>query len=483
LNAIKAQALKIQAQAATLNSNNTADNSGVVTSSAPVVTAEKNTTDKVAALGGTVASPAATGSAITSAAIPGANADGTGPDTSGATNASNQYLNTLQTYMANLEARRASEVASITADFGTQQTNLENTQKGETGSTTAMLARSGGYLGNSGSGTGVLLNLAQTHASEMANLEAKKQAAITAAQNAIDDKQFAVAEKMATQATDIEKTINDRKQQFFDDTQKVITQQQSQQQFQQTKVQDDLKALSVIDPTTIPDSKKQEIDSYYGTPGFTDKYVASVQAVTAAKTAGDKTSAQKTILDMMQSIPEGKSITMPDGTVYTGVGKTSDLTTFMQVDNSGQGHLIVYNKGTGQTTVQNVGAVGKSSSSTTANPQLEDNVTALFLQGGKSSKGNTIAGLESTKLKDGTYDPDTYLSLRTDLSSHYPALIPKLDAKFLSVGANGSNSFFNDTSVNYLRQHGVYIGKDPIANSPQTEVTPAPPDNSISVGQ
>lgn len=471
LNAIKAQALKIQASAATLNDNNTTDNSGVVTSSTPEVNNENNTKSTVNGLAAGSGTSTSTVGGL-GAAIPGASADGAangnGPDTSSAQNASDQYAATLQTYMAQLEQRRAAEIASINSDFAEQQTELGQSQKSETGSTTAMLARAGGYLGSSGSGTGVLLNLAQTHATEVANLESKKQAAIQAAQSAIDDSEFGVAEKMAQNAKDIEQTINDRKQQFFDDTQKVIDEQRNDSQFQQTKVQDDLKALSGIDPATIPQGKKDEIDQYYGTPGFTDKYIAAQQAATQADTQAKVLANQKNMLDLLQSIPEGKTVTMPDGTTYTGIGKTSDITTFMETDNNGVGHLVTYNKGSGAISVTSVGDVGKASSAGVAvDPSTSDNVQALLQENLEKSKDPST----------GQYDPQTYIKQRELIKQAYPSLLKDLDSKFL----NPSNGFFSDDAIKYLRSQGIYVGAAALAGG--SDVVPDATDDSVSPGQ
>ena len=499
LDSAKTQLLAMQNQAANLNQNNSTNTSAVVSSSAPAVQDEKNASATTAALAGGATSPGTPLSTL-AALIPGATPPATdtttpttGPDTSGVTSASDQYMQGLQNYLAQLQASDAAQIDSINSDYANQETNLENTQNSETGSTTAMLARSGGYLGASASGTGVLLTLAQSHAAELADLESKKNAAIQAAQAADQKGESDIVNQMNQQAITLEQTINDRKQQFFQDTQSAISAQQSAQAAQQSQIKDQLTALSnVTDPSTVPQATKTAIDNYYGIPGFTDQYITATSAAAAAKTADDQTTANKNLLSLLQQIPAGKVVTMPDGTTYTGMGSASDVTTFMQVDNSGIGHLITYNKQTGATSVQSVGQVGKTSSTT--DPTIASNYNALVLQGATASDGTKTPGLVSTKLSDGTYDPSTYLQWRQYFTQADPAYVSTLDKEFLATDSKGESQFFNDASINYLEQHGVYLNSNPAGSATtgfdntgaapdSTTAVPDQVDNSISVGQ
>jgi hypothetical protein len=490
--------LGMQTQAANLNQNNSTNTSSVVSSSAPAVQDEKNASATTAALAGGATSPGTpltTLSALIPGATPPATGTGTtttGPDTSSATSASDQYMQGLQTYLQQLQASDAAQIDSINQDYATQETNLSNTQKSETGSTTAMLARSGGYLGGSASGTGVLLTLAQSHAAELADLESKKNAAIQAAQAADQKGESDIVNQMNQQAITLEQTINDRKQQFFTDTQNAIQAQQSAQAAQSSQIKDQLTALSNIsDPSTVPQATKDAIDQFYGVPGFTDQYLAATTGAAAAKTAADEVTNNKNLISLLQSIPQGKQVTMPDGTTYTGMGSASDVTTFMQVDNSGVGHLITYNKQTGATSVQSVGQVGKTSS--TVDPSVASNYTATILQGGAGSDGTKIQGLTQSKLSDGTYDPSVYLQWRQAMTQADPAYVATMDKQFLATDSKGASQFFNDASINYLEQHGVYLNSNPAGSAatgydatgvaPDTSTVPDATDNSISVGQ
>lgn len=133
-----------------------------------------------------------------------------------------------------LEARRQSEIANINSTFDSLRVTQEGQQKSETGTTSAALARAGGYLGNSGSGTGVLLNLAQSHRAEVQSLEAKRQQAINEAQAAFQDKQFALVRQKVDLAREYQKEMKNRQIEYFDlvrqetDRQKTLQEAQSQ---------------------------------------------------------------------------------------------------------------------------------------------------------------------------------------------------------------------------------------------------------------
>lgn len=126
--------------------------------------------------------------------------------------AHNLLIDKQQTY---LEQRRANEINTINKQFETTKAGTEKAQVREKGATSVSLARIGGYLGNTASGTGAMLNLAESHRSELGALESKRQAAIQAANNAIDDKQFDLAKLKVTEARQIMNDIEDRKQKFF----------------------------------------------------------------------------------------------------------------------------------------------------------------------------------------------------------------------------------------------------------------------------
>lgn len=138
----------------------------------------------------------------------------------------------IDSYIAQLHQRQAQEEANINASASAGKSALADTQARETGSTSAMLARAGGYLGVSGSGTGVLLNLAQTHRTEMMTLESKRLSALSDARNAYEDKNFQLASLKVADAKATEQEAYDRKQTYL----KQVADQNALQGKQQSQV-------------------------------------------------------------------------------------------------------------------------------------------------------------------------------------------------------------------------------------------------------
>ena len=340
LEAIKAKALELQKKAQSLASQNdtttvpTPTKSSVVSSSAPVVAGENKTIADLQSLT---------------------------TDDAAITQAHNDYLAQLKAEQEALEARRIQEEAQINAAFDTKKTQTESAQKGEKGTFTTTLARIGGYLGDSASAAGAMVNLNQTHQFQLNDLEAKRQGALQEARNAITDKQFAIARLKTEEAKDYASEISKSKQQFFENNLKILQEQRQQDETNRTVIKDKLSNMALLDPAQIPDGAKKEIDDFYGIPGFTDKYINVTAASAKAKTQKEVLAVQKDLLGLLQDIPAGQKVKFPDGTEYTGMGKTSDITTFTETDSNGYVRMFTYNKGSREVTVQNIGAVGKPS--------------------------------------------------------------------------------------------------------------------------
>lgn len=440
LDAIKAKALELQKKANELaGQNDTAATSNpgspskVVSSSAPVVAQENQIGQDVNELS----------------------------TTNDATTAAHQtYLDNLAAESAALEQRRVAEEAGINASFDQKSRQLGEAQKSESGSFTATLARIGGYLGDSASAQGAIINLNQQHTYQQQDLEAKRQSALSEARNAISDKQFGIARLKAQEAKDYAKEIADNKQQFFENKIKILAEQRQQDESYRTKVKDDLEMLGKLsmsdESLTLDQAKADAIDQYYGVPGFTKQYLQTVQMAAKVKSQKDNLDAQKSMLDLLQNIPAGQKVKFPDGTEYTGMGKAGDVSTFLQVDSSGVGRLITYNKLTGDKSITSMGVVGKSSgggsggkSIAKTDPVVIDNAVARM---------QTV--LESSK-KDGQYDPDTYIAERNKVKeSDNPQLIQYMDKLFL----NKSNEYFSDAAINRLRAKGIYYGDTSLPN-------------------
>lgn len=124
-------------------------------------------------------------------------------------------LSYIDNYIAGLTARQQAAEKNINEQFDATKASLGEQQRKETGSTSAGIARAGGYLGFSGSSQGVLINLAETHRAEMSGLEAKRQAALQEARNAYEEKQFAAAQQRYKEAKEYENESYQRQQDYF----------------------------------------------------------------------------------------------------------------------------------------------------------------------------------------------------------------------------------------------------------------------------
>lgn len=114
-----------------------------------------------------------------------------------------------------------SEIEAINAQAEVDKANKVGAQASETGQTSVGLANAGGYLGFSGSATGVLLNLAKTHRAELQSLDAQRQQAIFEAQDAARNSQFDLVKLKAQELKDIEQEEYNRKQDYLEQTRKI----------------------------------------------------------------------------------------------------------------------------------------------------------------------------------------------------------------------------------------------------------------------
>jgi len=173
-------------------------------------------------------------------------------DNTGAKQATDDIIAETDKQISALEKRRAEETKLINEQFDILSRQQEEEQYKEVGTTTSTLARIGGFLGQSASSQGAMLNLAQSHRNEETVLEAKRSSALQAANNAITDKQFELARSKVTEAKELNNEIEKRRNNFFDQTMDIV--QENRQQNQEKRVQDKYVYDSAIDTieTTLP---------------------------------------------------------------------------------------------------------------------------------------------------------------------------------------------------------------------------------------
>lgn len=112
-----------------------------------------------------------------------------------------------------LGKRRDQEIARITSEFNDRSAAQAQTQKSETGTQSMGLARMGGF--DSASGQAVLTNLQRTHEAEQNTLMQARQSAILQAQQAYEDKDFALARMQIEEAKAAEAMMYQRQQDFI----------------------------------------------------------------------------------------------------------------------------------------------------------------------------------------------------------------------------------------------------------------------------
>ena len=121
--------------------------------------------------------------------------------------------------MLNDEIRRNEQnlkdnLANVNAGYNVQQTGMQNAQLGETGQLSAQIANAGGYLGFSGSGTGVMLKLAESHRAELVSLESQRQNALQEARNAAAERRFDIVRLKADEIARIDQEKYERVQEY-----------------------------------------------------------------------------------------------------------------------------------------------------------------------------------------------------------------------------------------------------------------------------
>lgn len=172
--------------------------------------------------------------------------------------ASQNYRAEIQKQYDALEARRASTEASINSSFDSAKTKLGGEQTKEKGTFTSTLARIGGYLGESASAQGALINLNQQHQFEISDLEAKRNSALQEARDAVDEKQAALALKKAQEYKDLSKEIQDRKEKFFTQSMAIVKEEREKQSEDRLR-----KSAEITDATKIADQTASTLDTFF----------------------------------------------------------------------------------------------------------------------------------------------------------------------------------------------------------------------------
>lgn len=199
LDAIKAQALDVQDKVNVLRDQENLNSSNTIASSSDqVVQDEQNTIDSITT-----------------------QTSGFDDSEEGIRSASAKYTALLDDEIARLDKQYKEDQKIIEQQYAQAEKELKGDQKRESAFLNTTLTRIGGYLGASASGTGAMLNLAQEHRNEIAQLASAKIAALQAAKTAVSDKQFELAKAKAQEAKDVEEAIAQKRVDYLEQIAKL----------------------------------------------------------------------------------------------------------------------------------------------------------------------------------------------------------------------------------------------------------------------
>jgi len=133
---------------------------------------------------------------------------------------SRKALNLLNEEIKRNEENLKSELSSIGGAYDVKKTGMEGDQLNETGQTSVGIANAGGYLGFSGSGTGVMLKLAESHRSELTALESERQQALQEARTAAANRRFDIVRLKADEIARIDQETYERTREYNSEVKK-----------------------------------------------------------------------------------------------------------------------------------------------------------------------------------------------------------------------------------------------------------------------
>lgn len=278
--------------------------------------------------------------------------DITVPDasTDGVRQASANYMSEIDRQIADLENQRKDRVANIEKSFAVAKDLSTRAQQSEIGTTTAALFRVGGFLGVQMSGVAVLNNMASTHRLEMNDLEAKRASAISAANNAIDDKQYALALKKAEEAKALEQTIYDRSRNAFEDMVKLNKEMREADKY--------AKESATATLSAIAESGAEYSDTFFEvfdqSNGFTAGFSKGLFNLAKKASTQDAVKNAMELNKLLSDVPMGTPVSVGGFTYYGQQGAGT-----LQInDTTGDASIFQVDQATGKITQKKVGNVG-----------------------------------------------------------------------------------------------------------------------------
>jgi hypothetical protein len=135
----------------------------------------------------------------------------------------NKALILLDDEINRLRDNLRADTQAINQVYNSQRSSTEDAQNREAGQLSVGLANAGGYLGFSGSGTGVMLTLANSHRDELLKLEAERSKAVMEARIASENRRFDLVQLKADEIARIDNETYAREQDYLNRKEKLQT--------------------------------------------------------------------------------------------------------------------------------------------------------------------------------------------------------------------------------------------------------------------
>lgn len=227
----------------------------------------------------------------------------------------------LKSYQDKLDANFGNDTSGIKAAYDQASKVLQEQQVRRYGSQSASLVTSGGgFLGNTGSHTGVLNSLNDTFVQEQQALMSKRDIALQAARSAYDDKNFSLAKQQLDLAKQTQQDIYGRQKDQNEYQLQIAGENRAQSTFVQAQVDriaSSIASMSAQEFAKADPDQIRRIDSQYY-PGYAKHLNEVTQKALAKADLKDEVSIQKDIYEMLSKIPAGRNVTIA-GKTYVGL--------------------------------------------------------------------------------------------------------------------------------------------------------------------
>lgn len=174
---------------------------------------------------------------------------------------SREAIDLIDVEIDRLNADLQSDIAAIRGEYEQSKAGTQADQTSETGELSVKLAGAGGYLGFSGSGTGVMLNLAKAHRAELAALQAKRDSAINEAKKAQRDRRFDLMSLKAKEISDIDQEVYDRQQDYFNNQLKLRDEKRADQAAAQDAIDQILSVFGGVTKDEMSEDERMRLES------------------------------------------------------------------------------------------------------------------------------------------------------------------------------------------------------------------------------